>query len=179
MKAMERGMDVKTRLSARQVAGLIVLLIIACMLPFVLGNSAFARVLMKINRGLVRLWPTMFGFQILLRARARPTLDQLLSDAHSAADQKLPSALQQIGNLRWLETESDQLVAYAKDDVVCVVNIDPYNEREGVCVVPVALGFPPAFDALDLIGGQEFTWRAGRNSVKLGPGKAHLIKITL
>lgn len=67
-------------------------------LPFVLGNSSLARVLMKINRGLVRLWPAMFGFQILLRARARPTLDQLLSDAHSAADEKLPSALRQIGN---------------------------------------------------------------------------------
>jgi starch synthase (maltosyl-transferring) len=86
-------------------------------------------------------------------------------------------ALQRIGNLRWLETESDQLVAYAKDDVICVVNIDPYFEREGVCIVPVALGFPPAFDALELISGQEFTWRVGRNYVKLGPGKAHVVKI--
>ena len=67
-------------------------------LPFVLGNSRFARALLRINQGLVRSWPTMFGFQILLRAKARPTLDQLLSDAHSAADEKLPSALQQIGN---------------------------------------------------------------------------------
>jgi starch synthase (maltosyl-transferring) len=86
-------------------------------------------------------------------------------------------ALQQIGNLRWLETENDQLVGYAKDDVVCVVNIDPFNEREGVCVIPVSLGFPPAFDADDLISGQQFTWRAGRNYVKLAPGKAHVIKI--
>jgi glycosyltransferase involved in cell wall biosynthesis len=67
-------------------------------LPFVLGNSPLARVLMQINRTLVRLWPAMFGFQILLRATARPTLDQLLSNAHLAADEKLPSALQQIGN---------------------------------------------------------------------------------
>jgi starch synthase (maltosyl-transferring) len=87
------------------------------------------------------------------------------------------SALQHIGNLRWLETENDQLVAYAKDDVVCVVNIDPFTEREGVCVIPVALGFPPAFDADDLLSGQQFTWRAGRNYVKLAPGKAHVIKI--
>ena len=67
-------------------------------MPFVLGNSRLATALMRINKSLVRLWPTMFGFQILLRARARPTLDQLLSDAHSAADEKLPSTLQHIGN---------------------------------------------------------------------------------
>ncbi len=35
-------------------------------------------------------------------------------------------ALQRVDNLRWLETENDALVAYAKDDVICVVNIDPF-----------------------------------------------------
>ena len=35
-------------------------------------------------------------------------------------------ALQVVDNIRWLETENDALVAYAKDDVVCVVNIDPH-----------------------------------------------------
>jgi hypothetical protein len=68
-------------------------------------------------------------------------------------------------------------VAYAKDDVIVVVNIDPYNEREGVCVVPVVLRFPPAFDARDLLTGQTFTWRAGRNYVRLPPGKSHVIKV--
>jgi glycosyltransferase involved in cell wall biosynthesis len=67
-------------------------------LPLVLGNSRLAKALIRINRFLVRLWPTMFGFQILLRATARLTLDQLLSDARLAADEKLPAALQQIGN---------------------------------------------------------------------------------
>jgi starch synthase (maltosyl-transferring) len=86
-------------------------------------------------------------------------------------------ALQQVGNLRWLETENDNLVGYAKDDVVCVVNIDPWNEQAGACVIPVSLGFPPAFDARDLLAGQQFIWRAGRNYVRLGPGKAHIIKI--
>ena len=85
-------------------------------------------------------------------------------------------ALQQLDNLRWLETENDQLIAYVKDDVICVVNIDPFAEQEGACVVPVALGLPPAFDVHDLLSGREYTWRAGRNYVKLGPGKAHLIK---
>jgi starch synthase (maltosyl-transferring) len=86
-------------------------------------------------------------------------------------------ALQQVGNLHWLETENDLLVGYAKDDIVCVVNIDPWNEQAGACVIPVSLGFPPAFEARDLLAGQQFIWRAGRNYVQLGPGKAHIIKL--
>jgi starch synthase (maltosyl-transferring) len=86
-------------------------------------------------------------------------------------------ALQRVDNLRWLETESDYLVAYVKDDVVCVVNVDAWNEREGLCVVPVALGWPPAFDARDLLTGEDFTWRVGRNYVKLAPGKSHVLKV--
>jgi starch synthase (maltosyl-transferring) len=87
-------------------------------------------------------------------------------------------ALQRVDNLRWLETENDALVAYAKDDVVCVVNIDPFTEQAGVCVIPVALGFPPAFAAHELLTGAEFTWRAGRNYVQLPPGKAHIVKVS-
>ncbi|HEV8461659.1 MAG TPA: alpha-1,4-glucan--maltose-1-phosphate maltosyltransferase [Gaiellaceae bacterium] len=86
-------------------------------------------------------------------------------------------ALQVVDNLQWLETENDQLVAYAKDDLICVVNIDPFAEQEGVCIVPVALGLAPAFDARELLSGQSFTWRVGRNYVKLGPGKSHVLKV--
>jgi starch synthase (maltosyl-transferring) len=86
-------------------------------------------------------------------------------------------ALQQIGNLYWLETENDQIVAYAKGNVIVVVNIDPFTESEGVCTVPVALRFPPAFDGRELISGQTFTWRAGRNYVRLPPGKSHVIRV--
>ena len=88
-------------------------------------------------------------------------------------------ALQRVENLRWLETENDLLVAYAKDDLVCVVNLDPFNDREGVCVIPVALGFPPAFDARDLLTGESFTWRVGRNYVRLPAGKSHLLKLAV
>jgi starch synthase (maltosyl-transferring) len=86
-------------------------------------------------------------------------------------------ALQRVDNLRWLETANDFLVGYVKDDVVCVVNIDPFDEREGVCVVPVALGWPPAFEVHDLVREETFTWRAGRNYVKLGPGQSHVLKV--
>ena len=88
-------------------------------------------------------------------------------------------ALQVVDNVRFLETENEALVAYAKDDVVCVVNIDPRNRQAGACVIPVALGFPPAFETRDLLTGERYTWRAGRNYVELAPGKAHLFKVTL
>jgi starch synthase (maltosyl-transferring) len=86
-------------------------------------------------------------------------------------------ALQVVNNIRWLETENDQLVAYAKDDVIVVVNIDPWSSQAGACIVPVALGYPPAFDAHELLTGETFTWRAGRNYVGLGPGKSHVVKV--
>jgi starch synthase (maltosyl-transferring) len=86
-------------------------------------------------------------------------------------------ALQRLEDVRWLETENDRLVAYAKGDVIVVVNIDPYATQEGVCIVPVALGLPPAFDARDLLAGQTFTWRAGRNYVRLAAGKAHVLRV--
>jgi starch synthase (maltosyl-transferring) len=95
-----------------------------------------------------------------------------LNDARRA----LP-ALQRVDNLRWLETETEALVAYLKDDVVCVVNIDPHADRDGLCIIPVALGWPPAFEVHDVLRDETFIWRAGRNYVKLRPGQAHVLKV--
>ena len=86
-------------------------------------------------------------------------------------------ALQRMENLRWLETENDQLIAFAKGDVIVVVNVDPFAEREGVCTVPVTLGFPPVFAGRELLTDTAFTWRAGRNYVRLPPGGAHIVKV--
>jgi starch synthase (maltosyl-transferring) len=86
-------------------------------------------------------------------------------------------ALQHVDNLHWLETENEQLVAYVKDDVICVVNVDPTAAREGLCVIPVSLGLPPAFPVHDLLTGQRFRWTLGRNFVRLEPGKSHVLKI--
>jgi starch synthase (maltosyl-transferring) len=87
-------------------------------------------------------------------------------------------ALQRLENLLWLETESDSLIAYAKGDVIVVVNLDPFSEREGVCTVPVTLGFAPVFSARELLTDTAFTWRAGRNYVRLPPGGAHIVKLS-
>ncbi|HEX4679113.1 MAG TPA: alpha-1,4-glucan--maltose-1-phosphate maltosyltransferase [Gaiellaceae bacterium] len=113
-------------------------------------------------------------YEVRQRALDGPLLPlvQRLNEARRAEP-----ALQRLENIRWLETENDQLIAYAKDDVICVVNLDPFTEQEGACVIPVSLGFPPAFDARELLTGTSFTWRAGRNYVKLAPGKSHLLKV--
>jgi starch synthase (maltosyl-transferring) len=86
-------------------------------------------------------------------------------------------ALQRFDNLRWLETESDYLVAYAKDDVICVVNVDPAGAHEGICIVPGDLGLPPVFDVEDVLHDATFTWRTGRNYVALGAGQCHVLRV--
>jgi starch synthase (maltosyl-transferring) len=81
--------------------------------------------------------------------------------------------------LAWLETESDDLIAYAKkhgdDVVVTVVNLNPFEEREGVAIVPAWLGLPPTAHLRDLLLDETFTWHIGRNYVRLGPGQAHVL----
>jgi glycosyltransferase involved in cell wall biosynthesis len=56
--------------------------------PFVFGNSRASRALLSLSKFLTRLWPTLFGFQILLLARARSDLETLLTAAEDAANKK-------------------------------------------------------------------------------------------
>jgi starch synthase (maltosyl-transferring) len=86
-----------------------------------------------------------------------------------------------VDNVRFLDTENDALIAYAKrtgDDVVLhVVSLDPTWIQEGVCVVPYELGLPPAFTVTDELTGARFEWRLGRNYVRLEPGDAHVLAV--
>jgi starch synthase (maltosyl-transferring) len=90
-------------------------------------------------------------------------------------------ALQWLDPLTILETENEQLFAFLKrrgDNVVAtVVNLDPRLTQEGVCVLPVSTGLPPAYTVRDLLSGDTWTWRIGRNYVRLGPGQSHLLRI--
>jgi starch synthase (maltosyl-transferring) len=90
-------------------------------------------------------------------------------------------ALQRLDNIDFLETENDQLIAYAKrgegNIVLVCVNLDARAEHEGVVTVPVWLGLPPAYGATELLTDQEFHWRIGRNYVRLAPGQAHLLRV--
>ncbi|HET9074754.1 MAG TPA: maltotransferase domain-containing protein, partial [Solirubrobacteraceae bacterium] len=87
-------------------------------------------------------------------------------------------ALQEFTNLTWLETENDQLIAYAKrtgaDTVICVVNTNPFWAQEGVLIIPADLGTAPVLDVHDVISDTRFTWRMGRNYVRLEPGSSHV-----
>ena len=87
------------------------------------------------------------------------------------------AAFQRFENLRWLDSENEQLVAYAKDDVLVVVNLDPRHPQEGVAIVPAALGLPPAFSVRDLLADADFHWRIGRNYVRLEPGRSHILRV--
>jgi starch synthase (maltosyl-transferring) len=90
-------------------------------------------------------------------------------------------ALQRFENLEWLETHNELLVGYSKrwddDAVVCVVNVDPFSQREGLAIVPAGLGLPDQFPVRDELTGERFRWRTGRNYVKLGPGESHVLVV--
>ncbi len=90
-------------------------------------------------------------------------------------------ALQRLEGIDFIETENDQLIAYVRraegNTLIVVVNLDPKNPQEGVAVVPVPLGLPPAYAASELLSGEEFHWRIGRNFVRLGPGQSHILRV--
>jgi starch synthase (maltosyl-transferring) len=87
-------------------------------------------------------------------------------------------ALQRFDNLRLLETHGDHVFAFFKaPDVAVAANLDPHAPREDVVVVPPALGLPEEFPVTDLLTGERYRWRHGRNYVGLAPGGAHVMKI--
>jgi glycosyltransferase involved in cell wall biosynthesis/SAM-dependent methyltransferase len=57
-------------------------------LPLIFGDTGLSRMLLRFNGLLVKLWPAMFSFQILLRAKARPNLATLLALAQQGATEK-------------------------------------------------------------------------------------------
>ena len=87
-------------------------------------------------------------------------------------------ALQRFENLRLLDTHGEHLFAYLKGTEIAVaVNLDPRLPREDVVVVPPGIGLPDEFPVLDLLTGERYRWRIGRNYVGLAPGGAHVMKV--
>jgi starch synthase (maltosyl-transferring) len=92
-------------------------------------------------------------------------------------------ALQRLDDLTFLETENVELLGYvkrrAKNTVFVVVNLDPKQAREGVAIVPAAMGLPPTFRVRDLLDDTTYTWHVGRNYVRLEPGirQAHVLRV--
>jgi starch synthase (maltosyl-transferring) len=92
-------------------------------------------------------------------------------------------AFHRFENLAWLDTHNDFVVGYLKrwedDAVAVVVNVDPFAEREGLVIVPPSLALPDSFAVRDELSGADYSWRTGRNYVKLAPGQAHVMTVQL
>jgi starch synthase (maltosyl-transferring) len=92
-------------------------------------------------------------------------------------------ALQRLANVTFLETENEQLIAYAKgsaaNTVVVCVNLDPKSAQVGLVTIPPSLGLPATFAVTDLVVGGSWTWRTGGNYVRLVPGtqQAHILGV--
>jgi glycosyltransferase involved in cell wall biosynthesis len=63
-------------------------------MPFVFGHSTASRIALALNHILVRLRPTLFGFQILMIGKPRPTLATLLDAARASAEKKMPKVIE-------------------------------------------------------------------------------------
>ena len=97
-------------------------------------------------------------------------------------------ALQQDWTLRFLDTDNEQLLAYAKtspdgsDVIVTVVNLDPRWKQAGWVEVPVAtVAGESTYQVADLLGGSVYQWRGdGWNYVALDPAvaPAHIFRVT-
>jgi starch synthase (maltosyl-transferring) len=95
-------------------------------------------------------------------------------------------ALRTLGNLQFLQTETDQILAYRKyapgNELVVVVNLDPREPHETVVHVPIAdlmIAENQPYLVEDLLTSERFTWRGVRNYVRLDPTErvAHILKI--
>jgi starch synthase (maltosyl-transferring) len=90
-------------------------------------------------------------------------------------------ALQRFEGVELLETESEQLFAFAKrdgaDDLVVVVNVDAWAPHDGLAVVPASMGLPPTFPVQDVLRDEAYVWHTGRNFVALGPGQSHVLRV--
>src|SRR5262249_45506970 len=100
---------------------------------------------------------------------------------HLTAVRRENPALQWLDPLTILETENERLFAFLKrrgdNSVLTVVNLDPAATQVGVCILPVSTGLPPAYPVRDLLTDERWTWRIGRNDVRLAPGQSHVLRI--
>jgi starch synthase (maltosyl-transferring) len=96
-------------------------------------------------------------------------------------------ALQQDRNLRFLNTDNETLLAYAKtspdgsDVIATVVNLDPVWRQAGWIELPVvSVPGQPDYAVHDLLNEATYTWRSGSwNYVELDPGQtpAHIFHV--
>jgi glycosyltransferase involved in cell wall biosynthesis len=63
--------------------------------PLALGNGGWSRFLLKLNSLLIKLSPSLFGYQVVVRAKALPTVKSLLELAGQTSDSKVQLLLEE------------------------------------------------------------------------------------
>lgn len=125
-----------------------------------------------------------------------------LTAAHSLAPvieklneiRRAQPALQALRPLLFLETENEQLIAYAKHNaeagnlIVTVVNLDSQYKQSGFLHLPLEGWLAEGdgriedyrFEMHDLLNDARYVWRGRRNYVELDPAKtsAHIFKLS-
>ncbi len=95
-------------------------------------------------------------------------------------------ALQEYDNLSFLETSSDQIIAYTKvlgdDVIVCVVSLDPHAPQEGWVRLPLwqlGVEYERPYSVRDLLSGATYRWSGEWNYVRLDPHgvPGHILKL--
>jgi starch synthase (maltosyl-transferring) len=96
-------------------------------------------------------------------------------------------ALQDFLNLRFLETDSDDIICYAKwspdrsNVIIIAVNLDPFSAHYCTAVVPpevIGAGSGQHYEVTDLLTGASYLW-SDRNYVRLDPSvqPAHILRV--
>jgi len=57
--------------------------------PLAIGDGPWSRFLLKVNSFLNKISPSLFGYQVVVRAKALPTVKSLLQDARQTSDNKV------------------------------------------------------------------------------------------
>jgi starch synthase (maltosyl-transferring) len=95
-------------------------------------------------------------------------------------------AFSKLGNVRFLTTEYEQILAYHKylngNDLIVVVNLDPTRMHECMVHLPLqelGLREDQMFEVEDLLTGVRHTWRGSRNYVRLDPSErvGHVLRL--
>ena len=67
--------------------------------PLALGRNRLSSILVRLNTILIRIFPRLFSYQILLVARPLPNVGALLDDSISASERKSAVLLEKIDRL--------------------------------------------------------------------------------
>ena len=57
--------------------------------PLAIGDGSWSRLLLKVNSFLNKISPSLFGYQVVVHAKALPTVKSLLQDARQTSEDKV------------------------------------------------------------------------------------------